>query len=343
MKISKLALIALLGGALMAFGCSSSDDGSGGSAGSGGGEGGAGGDGAGGEAGGGGTEPPPECIEPPASTCMNGEIDPTEPCCELDAAPDVASACLGDESLTNPESCTATGTVVTHQLTVFEILGDCNEGYDLDSCNGSSCIAGGLAPGEGTDGVDNALAGLAPVLVGVGGNLGGVNQAFSNALCGLTDSEMGTCDMEIPVLDLGFAVDANVGEGCATVGLLVDGEEVGTVLLNVSAANEDGNVCASGTIGTIPVEIGGTSGAFGNAVVQMTISEGGFSNGKLGATVDADTAVAIAESLLEGAGAVVSQVFDIPVDLQGDNTAGCNALSGTYSIGGVVDAEPGPL
>lgn len=33
---------------------------------------------------------------------------------------------------------------------------------------------------EGAGGVDNALAGLAPVLSGVGGNLGGVNQAFSD-------------------------------------------------------------------------------------------------------------------------------------------------------------------
>jgi hypothetical protein len=251
----------------------------------------------------------------------------------LPTPPNVPDACTGDESLENPASCTATGEVVTHTLTVFEILGDCNAGFDLDSCDGSSCIAGGLAPGEGTDGVDNALAGLAPVLVGVGGNLGGVNQAFSDALCGLSGD---TCEEQIPALELGFAVDANLEENCANVGLLVGGEEAGTVVLNVSDANGMGHVCASGTVGTIPVEIGGTEGAFGNAVVRMTISQNGFSNGTLGATVDADTAVAIAEALLEGAGAVVGQVFDISEDLTGDNSAGCNALSGSYSIGGVV-------
>jgi hypothetical protein len=248
----------------------------------------------------------------------------------------VASACTGDESLENPATCTATGTVVTHTLTLFEILGDCNAGYDLDSCDGSSCIAGGLAPGEGVDGVDNALAGLAPVLAGVGGNLGGVNQAFSDALCGLTDSEEGSCDMEITQLDLKFAVDANVEENCANVDLLVDDAVAGSIIVNVSAPNEDGNVCASGTIGTIPVEIGGTMGAFGNAVVRMTVSEGGFSDGVLGATVDAETAVAIAEALLPGAGAVVGQVFDINEDLSGDNANGCNAISSSYIIGGVA-------
>ena len=56
MKISKLALIALLGGALMAFGCADDDSGGGGEGGGGGGSGGAGGGagGGGGAAGGGG-------------------------------------------------------------------------------------------------------------------------------------------------------------------------------------------------------------------------------------------------------------------------------------------------
>jgi len=201
-----------------------------------------------------------------------------------------------------------------------------------------------LAPGEGVNGIDNALAGLAPVLAGVGGNLGGVNQAFSDALCGLEDSDdmMDGCQpTEITQLDLGFAVDANLDENCANVGLLVGGEEVGSVILNVSAPNGMGHVCASGTLGTIPLEIGGTQGAFGNAVVSMTISQNGFSDGTLGATVDAATAVAIAEALLEGAGAVVGQVFDINDDLSGNNDAGCNALSGSYTIGGAV-VEPAP-
>jgi hypothetical protein len=332
MKISKLALLALLGGALMAFGCSddSSSGGSGGTAGTGGTAGGGGEGGVGGSA--------PACISPPDTMCMNGDIDPIEPCCELAAPPVVDNACTGEESLENPASCTATGTVVTHVLSQFEILGDCNAGFNLDSCDGSSCIAGGLAPGEGVNGVDNALAGLAPVLAGVGGNLGGVNQAFNDALCGQDSND--SC-AATTALELGFAVDANLEENCANVGLLVGGVEAGTVILNVSDPDGNGNVCASGTLGTIPLEIGGTSGAFGNVGIQITISEGGFSNGVMGATVDAATAVAIAEALLEGAGAVVGQVFDINEDLAGDNSAGCNALSGTYTIGGVV-VEPAP-
>ncbi|MGB5701334.1 MAG: hypothetical protein WBM48_00835, partial [Polyangiales bacterium] len=254
-------------------------------------------------------------------------------CCTLPTPPDVADVCTGDESLENPASCTATGSVVTHQLTVFEIAGDCNIGYNLDGCDGSSCIAGGLAPGEGVDGVDNALAGLAPVLAGVGGNLGGVNQAFSDALCGLSGD---TCEDSVTTLDIQFGVDANLEEGCANVDLILDGEPAGSVILNVGPVT-DGLVCASGTLGSIPLEIGGTPGQFDNTVVRMTIApDSGFANGVLGATVPADTAVAIAEALLAGAGAVVGQVFDINADLSGDTGSGCNSLSSTYSIGGVV-------
>lgn len=332
MKISKLALIALLGSALMAFGCSDSDNGTGGSGGSAGTAGGGGG----GEGGVGGDVPPAACI-PAENMCSNGEIDPTVPCCELATPPDVADVCTGSESLENPASCTATGEVVTHQLTVFEIAGDCNIGYDLDGCDGVSCINGGLAPGEGVAGVDNALAGLAPVLAGVGGNLGGVNQAFSDALCGLSGD---ACDQQVTPLDIQFGVDANLEEGCANVDLILDGVAAGTVILNVGPVT-DGLVCASGTLGSIPLEIGGTAGQFDNAVVRMTIAPAdGFANGVLGATVPADTAVAIAEALLEGAGAVVGQVFDVNADLSGDNENGCDSLSSTYSIGGVVVAPP---
>jgi len=101
MKISKLALIALLGGALMAFGCSSDDNGggSGGTAGTGGTAGGGGEAGGGGTAGGGGSAP--ACITPPDSTCMNGDIDATVACCELPTPPSVPNACTGEESLEN--------------------------------------------------------------------------------------------------------------------------------------------------------------------------------------------------------------------------------------------------
>ncbi len=96
MKISKLALIALLGGALMSFGCS--DDTS---------ETGAGGDGGTGGTG------PLACIEIDP-TCANGDIGPTDENCEPAlAAPPEADVCTGDENIVNPASCAAGETTVT--------------------------------------------------------------------------------------------------------------------------------------------------------------------------------------------------------------------------------------
>lgn len=276
--------------------------------------------------------PPPVCISPPETMCSNGSIDPVSPCCSPPAPPNVPSVCTGTESVVSPSSCTQTGAIVTHQLTLLEIVGDCNDGYDLDGCDGTSCINGGLAPGEGTDGTDNALAGLAPVLAGVGGNLGGVNQAFSDSLCGLTGDE---CNTIIPKLDLAFQIDTNLEENCATVRIISNEQTWRTVRLNVSNP-VNGSVCASGRLGAVPFELAGDTGTFDNSVVRMTVSAQGFSDGVMGATLSALDAVAIAEALLEGAGAVVGQVLDINSDLSGNNEAGCNALSGTYKIGGVV-------
>jgi hypothetical protein len=105
--------------------------------------------------------------------------------------------------------------------------------------------------------------------------------------------------------------------------------------LNVSDPT-DGAVCASGTLGAIPLNIAGIAGSMNNAVVRVTVSAGGFSNGTLGATVDQATAGAIADQLIDGGSAVVSQVLDINDDLSGDTSAGCDALSMTLTIGGVV-------
>ncbi len=314
MKISKLALIALLGGALMAFGCSDDTDTTP----------------AGGSGGAGGTGPL-ECAEVDPS-CTNGEVDPTDENCDPAlATPPTADVCDGTESLENPTECATTGTTVTHQLTQLQILTDCNAGYDLDGCVGVTCLNGGLAPGEGIAGVDNALAGLAPTLVTVGGNLGGVNQAFYDAVCS-------------GVIDLALRVDANVDDGCATVELLVGGTAAATVLLNVGAVT-DGAVCASGTIGDLPISIGppgmAVDGSIGNAVLRVSITpDAGFSNGTLGGTVDADTAAAIADLLIDGGAAVVTQVLDINDDLAGDVGTACNALSLTLTIGGVVEEAP---
>jgi len=108
------------------------------------------------------------CLPVEDILCANTDIDPIEPCCALLAPPDQENACTGNESLVNPTSCTATGTTVMYQLVLLKIAGDCNVGYDLDTCNGYSCERGLIAPGEGIDGVDNALAGLASVQVFVG-------------------------------------------------------------------------------------------------------------------------------------------------------------------------------
>jgi hypothetical protein len=263
---------------------------------------------------------------------MNADIDPTFPCCELPAPPELANACTGEESLDNPASCTPSGTVATHQLTFMELIGDCNEGYDLDDCDGTICTAGGLAPGEGMNGVDNAVAGLGPTLEVIDANLDGVNQAFSDALCGVGGPE---CADDVTLWSLRFAVDANLEEGCAIVDVL-DGEtKTSSVLLNLGAPDTAGNVCVSGALGDIPIKISGEEGMLNNALLRMTLAPTeGFSEGRLGATVDGDIAVGIARSIDPDAAPVVSQIFDIRTDLEPGGR--CDAVSGAYMIGGVV-------
>lgn len=168
---------------------------------------------------------------------------------------------------------------------------------------------------------------MGPTLNIVNSNLGDLNQAFYDAVCA-------------GVIDLALRVDANVEAGCATVELLVNGTAAGTVLLNLGAVT-DGAVCASGTIGDIPLSLGEpgmtVEGAIGNAVLRVSVTpDAGFSNGTLGGTVDEATATAIANALFEGASAVIDPIFDINDDLSGDVDTACNALSLTLTIGGVV-------
>ena len=121
----------------------------------GGGEAGAGGvGGGGGTAGAGGGVP----CQPTTDRCRNVTIEPHEPCCEQ-PVPDQDNACDGSESTENPASCTPTGNPITYRLTVMEVEDDCNVGYDLDGCNGESCVPSGLAPAEGMRGGENALGG----------------------------------------------------------------------------------------------------------------------------------------------------------------------------------------
>ncbi len=262
--------------------------------------------------------PPPVACVSSNSMCQNGTIDPIVPTCSLAAPPAQADACTGSENTVNPTSCTPTGTTDTYQLTVMKVHGDCNGGFDLDNCIGDSCIVGGLAPGEGVAGVDNALAGLAPVLFGVGGNVGGVDQAFHDAMCAGT-------------IDLAFVVDANAGESCATVQILDGGALDDTVRLNLSNTG-----CVSGVLGTLPLNVAGVAGTLDNTIVRMTVSSSGFSDGLLGGTADHATAAAIADQLIDGGSAVVGQVLDISANLEGDLSQSCNALSLTLDIGGAA-------
>jgi hypothetical protein len=223
---------------------------------------------------------------------------------------------------------------VTHRLNVLELAPSCNLGYDLDACSGTSCRNGGLAPAEGVDGVDNALTGLGPILSSVGVNLGDFNRAISDGLCGLTSSPQGLdCAAPIAPTEIQFTVDANLDESCANVQITND---FGTddVILNLGEPTEGGTVCASGALGTIPLYLAGVPVELGNAVVRMTVSEDGFSDGLLGVTIDAQSAVEVGELITPGLGAVMAQVFDINDDLSQDTTKGCNAMSATFLIGG---------
>ena len=305
-----------------------------------------------------------------ADRCQSLPIEPHEPCCPQEV-PDQVNACDGMESLTNPSTCTETGNRVTYRLTLMAIEGDCNVGYNLDGCNGEACVRGGLAAPEGLDGVDNGLAGLQSLLAGVGGaNLAIVNRVFSRSLCGMTDSRAaGTCDggdndgksctsaddclwpagrcnfndddclREIPPTEIHFVLDANADENCANVTVHAGLEEHAHIL-NLS---DDG--CASGSLGTIPLwlELPGIHGSLGSTLVRMTVSPAGFSDGRLGGTLDANIVGIILESLFSGdLDASTEQFYDINPSTpptMGQPTA-CSAMSATLRIGGVAEAAP---
>ena len=224
--------------------------------------------------------------------------------------------------MVNPVSCTATGNQTMHAVQLISVAGDCNAGFDLDRCDGISCVLGGLAPGEGVDGVDNALAGLAPVLSGVGANLGGIDQVLYDGLC---DGS----------IDWVFVVDPNPEEGCITVTPVYDGSAAAPVPMNLSETG-----CVSGTLGTVPVTIAGVPGALENAALRGTADVARGFDLLLGATVADDTAKAIADALIQGGSAVVAQVFDINSDLEGDLTSGCDALSLSLDVGGTLVRVP---
>ncbi len=261
---------------------------------------------------------PPMCIEPPASTCVNGDVDPIQQTCTLTAPPNQQDACDGTESVTNPAACTPTDSTTTYRLTFIQVARDCNVGYDLDGCNGHSCSEGGLAPAEGIGAVDNALTGLAQILANVGGNLRGVDQALHDALCSSD-------------IALTLEVDANAAEGCASVEIADGGTPVGTVLMNLSDAG-----CLSGALGTLPIHIGAPR-SLHHATVRMTMSPTGLSDGVLGAVLDFETAGAVMDAVIDGGSAVVTQLLDINEELVNDSQTPCDAMSASFTIGGVAE------
>ncbi len=338
--------------------------GNGGEAGTGGG--GAGGDGGssgvGGEGGAAGTGGEPLPCQPAPYRCENAAIEPHEPCCEQ-PVPEQENACDGSESTVNPVSCTSTGDPITYRLTLMEVEGDCNVGYDLDGCDGQSCVPSGLTPGEGASGVDNALAGFAPVAATVGGSLARLNKAFSDSLCGLTEGrvcESGDdagnpcrrdddcagagvlcgdrdCLPELAPTEIRFTVDANDAEGCANVTVLTGGEP-SAYALNLS---DDG--CLSGQLGPILVPLPPTlveeNASFENTVVRMTVSPAGFSHGQLGITMDADILIAVYELTLPTPAVATPGAFDINTSTPPTIDAGafCNGMSATLRIAGLAE------
>jgi hypothetical protein len=266
--------------------------------------------------------------EESATSCINGQIDPIERSedCLLDDPPILEDACDGTESLERPLSCSQTGNTITYRFTSAQLADDCNLGYDLDGCDGNSCSPGASAPGEGSDGVDNALAGLAQFATNLGTNLRWVNQGLYDELCQAKTV-------------IRFVIDANPEENCLTVTTFIDEELEGTILLNLSDTG-----CASGNFSSIPLEIVGTVRSLDNAVGRMTISESGIANGIVGVTIDQATAASLANRLVPGIGGVlVAQLLDINENLEHDPLVACNALSVTLRVGGVAEAPANDL
>lgn len=296
--------------------------GDGGSAGIGGDEG-RGGEGGGGERG----CPAAICPDVP-ETCESASAEPVEPCCELPPPPTQVNACGGIESTENPSSCGRTGVATVYRLTSLELAADCNVGFNLDACNGQFCAAPRF-PSEGIDGVDNAFA----VIDGQGR----LSQLFADALCGSTRGEGAQCDQSIPVLDIQIAFESNLDERCANVVIWVDGRESGRAILHLGEATPEGTRCASGALGPIPLTLGEAEVGLQGWAVRMTVSDNGFSDGMLGAILDRDSAAELLETALPGLGPNVADYLDTFVGHWCGGARECNALSGTYEIGGVAE------
>jgi hypothetical protein len=244
MNTSKLALIALLGSALTAFGCSSDSDGGGGS---------------GGGAGGAGGAIDPLC-QPVEGECMGGEFDSVVLCaaCDIPAPPNPTDACTGSESIDNPASCDAGATTVTYRLTQMLVAEDCSLGFDLDGCDGETCKASEatLTSPDGANGVDNGLSSLTPILPTFETSLTGVEQAFYDSLCGTTnDVTQGVCVGGTAAPDTACVLDkkcnggTNDGNACAVAADCPGDKMVPAVCTAATSlcngGTNDGNACTT--------------------------------------------------------------------------------------------------
>jgi hypothetical protein len=188
-----------------------------------------------------------------------------------------------------------------------------------------------------------------------------LNQAFSDALCGLTEGgiceggdndgelckgdhhcggagarcEWGDCRVETSPVEIRFVIDANAGEQCANVTVLADGEP-SSHILNLS---DDG--CLSGRLGTIRMPFVGDQASFGNTVLRMTVSPTGFSHGLLGATIDGNLVWVMMNVLIGGAWDGTAVPMDINTSTPPiiDAAVACNGLSATLRIGGIAEAQ----
>lgn len=290
------------------------------------GAGGSGGGGAGGGGQGGMNCPDPIC-PPVDETCESASAGSIEACCELPTPPAQVNACIGDESTSNPSSCGATGVTTVYRLTSLKLAADCNVGFDLDGCNGQFCEPPRY-PSEGIDGVDNALA----VIDG----LGAISQLFADALCGGTRGEGAQCDQSIPALDIRVAFESNPDEQCANVAVWADGHESTREILNLGDATPSGTRCASGRLGAIPLTLGATEVVHQGWALRMTVSNAGFSDGTLGVILDRENAAMLLETALPDLSGNVADYLDTLIGPWCGRTE-CDALSGTYKIGGVAE------
>jgi len=371
MNTHKLAFIALLGGALIFFGCSS--DGGGGEAGTGGGgtggEGGMGGEGGTGGAGG----SVPVCdTSPPAPPVLD------DACSALSQPPD----------LTNPPSCDTAGIdAVDHQVTMLVSNKDINVGFNLDgkettkACSGgsndgnpcaaptdcpdgvcayvdNSCRQGGLSSVDGENGVDNQVAALLPVLEGIGSNLDNLDAALEASLCvdppatfdlaiRLAVNEPGDCANAQLVLDgavLQVCDDGsdNSGAVCST-----DEDCTNGSCADLTIAMNFVSDCLSGTLPvSVPISVPGETGPVpvlvDNFTLTATVDQAtGFDHALFGGTVEGDSAVALALVLNPDAGPLVGQTFDILQSLAEEPETPCDSISLVVDAGGVVISGAG--